>query len=336
MSVLSSSTAAVLAASLFSVSIGAVHAQTADALVQNCVGDLAGHTISADTLTSSSGITIARFVQAFGEHVGLELRQTPKLDQITIKQFNQGFTDSWTCEQQSAYQLDDMAQLQDEMLRANQSLSDLSQEQRDSLSYFVGYSIGFGFASSLSNLLGEETTQVLNYLDAEEFLNHFTPAYADNKGNYEASKKTVTTFMKELEATNRDAQSKANLARSEDFLQNNVNKKDIQQTESGLQYQVLTAGEGTPPNKQSTVTVHYSGTLLNGTEFDSSYKRNQPAEFPVSGVIPGWTEGLQLMAPGSKYRFFIPPNLAYGERGAPPSIGSNELLIFEVELLSYQ
>ena len=105
-------------------------------------------------------------------------------------------------------------------------------------------------------------------------------------------------------------------------------------TPSGLQYKVLTQGTGPKPTAGDTVVCNYKGTLINGKEFDSSYKRGQPTEFPVSGVIRGWTEALQLMPVGSKYQLFIPPDLAYGPRGAGPDIGPNATLVFEVELIS--
>lgn len=126
----------------------------------------------------------------------------------------------------------------------------------------------------------------------------------------------------------------ANLAAANAFLAENAKKDGVSATESGLQYQVITKaeGDGASPTAANTVKVHYAGTLVNGTEFDSSYARGEPIEFPLGGVIPGWTEGLQLMNVGDKYRLFIPPALAYGAGGAGP-IGPNEALIFEVELL---
>lgn len=124
------------------------------------------------------------------------------------------------------------------------------------------------------------------------------------------------------------------LAEGQKFLADNKAKSGVKTTASGLQYEVLTEGKGKKPTAKSTVTVNYKGTLTDGTEFDSSYKRNQPAQFPVGGVIPGWTEGLQLMSEGSKYRFVIPSNLAYGERGEGSGvIPGNAVLVFEVELL---
>lgn len=126
------------------------------------------------------------------------------------------------------------------------------------------------------------------------------------------------------------------LEKGQQFLQENAKKEGVKTTPSGLQYLVLTEGSGKSPKATDTVLVHYKGTLLNGTEFDSSYSRNQPISFPLNQVIPGWTEGVQLMKEGSKYRFFIPSNLAYGSRGAGGVIGPDETLIFDVELLKVQ
>ena len=117
------------------------------------------------------------------------------------------------------------------------------------------------------------------------------------------------------------------------FLKKNLQADKVKSTASGLQYKILTEGTGKSPKATDTVLVHYAGTLINGTEFDSSYRRKEPIEFPLNRVIAGWTEGVQLMKEGSKFRFFIPSKLAYGTRGAGRDIGPNETLIFEVELL---
>ena len=122
-------------------------------------------------------------------------------------------------------------------------------------------------------------------------------------------------------------------AASEQYLEENAAREQVTVTDSGLQYEVLEEGDGPKPSVDDTVSVHYVGTLLDGTEFDSSIARGEPAEFPLKGVIPGWTEGVQLMNVGSKYRFVIPSDLAYGERGAGQAIGPGETLVFEVELL---
>ncbi|MCK5191830.1 MAG: FKBP-type peptidyl-prolyl cis-trans isomerase [Methylococcales bacterium] len=126
-----------------------------------------------------------------------------------------------------------------------------------------------------------------------------------------------------------------NKAAGEAFLAENAKKEGITTTASGLQYEVLTQGEGPSPTATTSVTVHYKGTTLDGKEFDSSYSRNAPATFPLNRVIAGWTEGLQLMNVGAKYRFFIPSDLAHGKRGAGKDIGPNSTLIFEVELLKF-
>ena len=128
------------------------------------------------------------------------------------------------------------------------------------------------------------------------------------------------------------AEAKSNQEKGDRFLAENAKKPGITTTASGLQYQVLTAGTGAKPGAKDGVKVHYKGTLLDGKGFDSSYERGEPAVMPLEGVIPGWQEGIQLMPVGSKYKFWIPSNLAYGEQ-APPMIGPNQVLVFEVELL---
>lgn len=121
---------------------------------------------------------------------------------------------------------------------------------------------------------------------------------------------------------------------SQDFLEMNKKKEGVVTLPSGLQYKVIRQGQGEKPKASDTVTVNYEGTLIDGTEFDSSYKRGEPASFPVNGVISGWVEALQLMPVGSVWELFIPANLAYGERGAPPAIGPDQTLVFKVELLA--
>lgn len=123
-----------------------------------------------------------------------------------------------------------------------------------------------------------------------------------------------------------------NQAKGDAYLAENKSSSDVTTTDSGLQYEVIREGKGTQPTDESTVTVHYKGTLIDGTVFDSSYDRNQPADFPVTGVIPGFSEGLKLMNEGAKYKLSIPANIAYGEQG-PATIGPNQVLIFEVELI---
>ncbi len=123
------------------------------------------------------------------------------------------------------------------------------------------------------------------------------------------------------------------LEKGDTYMKQNAGKPGVQTTASGLQYEVLREGTGRMPAATDKVEVNYRGTLLDGTEFDSSYKRGQPIDFRLNQVIKGWTEGVQLMKEGAKYRFVIPPKLAYGQRGAPPAIGPDETLIFEVELI---
>lgn len=127
----------------------------------------------------------------------------------------------------------------------------------------------------------------------------------------------------------------ANLKAGQDFLEENKKKPGVVALPSGLQYEILVEGKGARPVATNQVTCHYHGTLIDGTVFDSSVRRGQPATFPLNGVIKGWTEGVQLMPAGSKWRFYIPPNLAYGDRQVSAQIGPNSTLIFDVELISF-
>lgn len=132
---------------------------------------------------------------------------------------------------------------------------------------------------------------------------------------------------------NNQTQAGKNLSAGKSFLEANKNKPGVVALPDGLQYKVLVKGTGAKPTDADQVTVDYIGTFINGNEFDSSYKTGQPVTFPVNGVIPGWTEALKLMSVGSTWELYIPPQLAYGENGAPPAIGPNETLVFKVKLL---
>ena len=152
----------------------------------------------------------------------------------------------------------------------------------------------------------------------------------------ETTKMTMEEAQAALQAQQEEAAAEASAKAAEagkQFLDENASRDGVTVTDSGLQYEVIEEGDGPKPSLDDTVSVHYVGTLTDGTEFDSSIARGEPATFPLKGVIPGWTEGLQLMNVGSKYRFVIPSELAYGDRGAGQAIGPGETLVFEVELL---
>lgn len=152
---------------------------------------------------------------------------------------------------------------------------------------------------------------------------------AVNEDDINAAFQEISAAMQAKQAE----QSKELSAEGEKFLAENRKKEGVTTTESGLQYEIITEGKGEKPSKSSTVKTHYHGTLIDGTVFDSSVQRSTPAEFPVGGVIAGWTEALQMMPVGSKWRLFVPYQLAYGEQGAGGSIKPYTTLIFEVELL---
>ena len=203
------------------------------------------------------------------------------------------------------------------------------EDEKQKLSYSVGYQVGGDFRRQ--GLEIDPELVVKGVLDAQgegEFL--MTP---------EEMRQALTELKRQAAAAaeqQREAQARKNRAEGEAFLAENAEKPGVTTLPSGLQYQVLAEGEGEPPAATDSVTVHYRGTLIDGTEFDSSYARGEPASFPLDRVIRGWTEGLQLMRPGAKYRLFVPAALAHGERGGGAKIGPNSALVFEVELLSVQ
>lgn len=192
---------------------------------------------------------------------------------------------------------------------------------KDKVSYSIGLNIGFNFKKQNLDLNPDALLSGVKDAMANK------PAMTENE-----VRDTMAAFQKEM-ADKQKAAGDKNKADGEKFLADNKKKSGVKTTASGLQYKVLKDGSGATPGPTDTVTVNYRGTLIDGTEFDSSYKRGEPATFPVGGVIKGWTEALQMMKKGSKYQLFIPASLAYGERGAPPDIGANSTLIFEVELV---
>jgi len=202
-----------------------------------------------------------------------------------------------------------------------QEKSPLLKDQKDKFSYSIGVNIGSNL--SKQNIPVNPDAITAGIKDAIAGKPQLTP---------DQIKEVMATFEKDMEQKQKAAGEK-NASEGTKFLEENKKKDGVKTTASGLQYKALKQGTGAQPKESDTVTVNYRGTLINGTEFDSSYKRGQPATFPLSGVIKGWTEGLQLMKVGSKYQLFVPPTLGYGDRAVGPDISPNSTLIFEVELL---
>ena len=195
------------------------------------------------------------------------------------------------------------------------------------------------FSYSLGMNLGGNLKRESVEVDTELLVRGFKDSYGGGKTilTEEEARKSIMDFQKAQMAKKAETMKKLsekNKADGEKFLAENAKKEGVKSLPSGLQFKEITPGKGKTPKATDTVTTQYKGTLIDGTEFDSSYKRGEPATFPVSGVIAGWTEALQLMKEGAKWQLFIPPNLAYGERGAGSDIGPNATLIFEVELIS--
>ncbi len=200
-------------------------------------------------------------------------------------------------------------------------------DQKDKVSYCIGINIGSSFKQQGIDV------------NLDVLMAGFKDALSGSKTilTQEEIQQTLMTFQRELmtkQAEHAKELTEKNKKEGEAFLVENKKKEGVKTTASGLQYKIITEGKGKRPTADDTVRVHYKGTLLDGSEFDSSYKLGEPAEFSVSGVIPGWTEAVQLMPVGSKWQLFIPSKLAYGEQGQGPVIGPNATLIFEVELLA--
>ena len=189
----------------------------------------------------------------------------------------------------------------------------------------VSYSLGLSIAS---NLISSGVTTI----NAEAFIDGLNVVLSGKMP--ESMPDEAINILQDYFDKLQQAKGKEAKAEGEKFLAENKKKEGVVALPSGLQYKILTAGNGPKPKASDTVKCHYEGRLINGTVFDSSIRRNEPAEFPVSGVIAGWVEALQLMPVGSKWQLYIPSELAYGTHGAGQSIGPNQTLIFDVELLA--
>ena len=215
-------------------------------------------------------------------------------------------------------------------------------EQADVKLDTVAQQQAYGIGASVGNFLNKDLAdkkEIGIELDQALLMRGFEDALAGNAKIDEDKIREVLTALDESVRTKQEEKAKVESEKSkaegEKYLADNAKKEGVMVTESGLQYEVMSEGEGAKPVATDVVKVHYKGTLLDGTEFDSSYSRNEPTTFPLNRVIPGWTEGLQLMPVGSKYKFTIPSDLAYGDRDLG-KIPANSTLIFEVELLEIQ
>jgi FKBP-type peptidyl-prolyl cis-trans isomerase FklB len=210
------------------------------------------------------------------------------------------------------------------VLLASQIGAQELKSQKEKLSYIVGMDIGKNLRTQLFDV------------DPAILTRGIKDGLSGNKSvlTDQEVRDTLTAFQKDMIAK-RQVLAEKNRKEGEAFLVENKKKKNVTTLPSGLQYKVIKAGTGKKPKPTDTVTVNYRGTLIDGTEFDSSYRRGQPITFPLNGVIPGWTEALGLMQEGAKWQIFVPSNLAYGEKGSD-QIGPNATLIFEVELISVQ
>ncbi|MBU1097911.1 MAG: hypothetical protein CVV23_04335 [Ignavibacteriae bacterium HGW-Ignavibacteriae-2] len=209
---------------------------------------------------------------------------------------------------------------------------EVTKEDLSTQSQKVSYSIG--------NDIGKNLKMQGIDVSVKELAQGIKDALADTSLLTEQEMMSVLTTFQEEMIAKKDSENKklgeVNLKAGTEFLEANKMKEGVITLPSGLQYKVITKGNGPKPLETDKVTVHYKGTFIDGKEFDSSYKRNQPATFPVIGVIPGWTEALKLMSVGDKWNLYIPYNLAYGENGKAPVIEPYQTLLFEVELLNIE
>lgn len=213
-------------------------------------------------------------------------------------------------------------------IASNEKVAPL-QDKKDKISYSIGVDVGKSIQKQKIDI------------NTDAFIRGFKEGHSDKLSSMTEDEVRETLLglqneMLEKQKEELKVLAAKNLAEGERFLAENKKRKDVIALESGLQYRVITPGKGDAPKATDTVTTHYVGKLINGQEFDSSRARGEPVKFVVNGVIPGWTEALELMKPGAKWELFIPPKLAYGEHGIGQVIGPNSTLIFEVELLNVE
>ncbi|MDE6324032.1 MAG: FKBP-type peptidyl-prolyl cis-trans isomerase [Paramuribaculum sp.] len=206
----------------------------------------------------------------------------------------------------------------------------MENKELDKISYALGLSMGNNFRSS-----------GIEKIDVQDFADGVAAVFdgAEPKMSYEEAKEEIRKFftaMEERQQAEAAKKGEINAKAGKEFLDKNAEREGVKKTESGLQYEIIEEGAGASPSKGDRVTVHYTGKLIDGTVFDSSVERGEPATFGVTQVIPGWVEALQMMKVGAKWRLFIPSELAYGPNGAGGVIGPNATLIFDVELLKIE
>ena len=204
----------------------------------------------------------------------------------------------------------------------------MEKKNLDRISYALGLSMGNNFRAS-----------GIDSINVEDFADGVAAVFygAQPKMTYDEAKTVIRDYFAEMEKKQQAEAAKlgeANKAAGEAFLAENGKRAEVKTTPTGLQYEVLTEGDGPQPEATDQVEVHYTGKLVDGTVFDSSVQRGEPATFPLNRVIPGWTEGVQLMKTGAKYTFFVPSDLAYGAQGIPGAIPPHSTLIFDVQLIS--
>ena len=279
----------------------------------------------AENQETTQTVTVKPNMKDFSYSLGYEMYTNNKKYKLVLssEKLIEGITDGYANTEAKVKQDEVKAQHMAFMAHMQADGESDFQDEKGALSYFTGYQVGKNFSAN-----------GIDALDKDEVLAGINAAKEGKEPRLNAEqRKAAMDAVDEAVKAKAKAKAEAVKVESKKFLEENAKKEGVKVTESGLQYQVIKAGEGAKPKATDTVKVHYKGTLVNGKEFDSSYKRGEPISFPLNGVIKGWTEGLQLMPVGSTYRFFIPSELGYGDRGAGADIPGGAALIFDVELI---